>query len=89
MIYRSRMEIIAEILQAVSGDDGKGTGKTTLMYKAFLSYAQLKEYLSLLTERDLLQYDKVSQTFMITEKGRRFLKIYNQIQDVAKIGKFL
>ena len=89
MIYRSRTEIIANMLQAVNGsDDGSGSGKTTIMYKAFLSYSQLKEYLSLLTESNLLHYDKVMQKFKITEKGRKFLKIYSQIDDPTKMGSF-
>ena len=46
MKYRSRTEIVGMILDAANG----GTTKTKIMYKAFLSYAQLKEYLSVLIE---------------------------------------
>ena len=42
MKYRSRTEIVSMILEAANG----GATKTKIMYKAFLSYAQLKEYLS-------------------------------------------
>jgi predicted transcriptional regulator len=86
------MEIIAQILQAANGNNspssGNGIAKTAIMYKAFLSYNQLKEYLSFLTERDLLQYDKAMQIFRLTEKGHRFLKIYNKIDDTTKISNF-
>ena len=41
MKYRSRTEIVAMILEAANG----GATKTRIMYKAFLSYAQLREYL--------------------------------------------
>lgn len=44
MKYRSRTDIVSEILEAAQG----GTSKTKIMYKAFLSYAQLKEYLAVL-----------------------------------------
>jgi predicted transcriptional regulator len=53
MKYRSRIQIVAEILESIisipitSGDNGKATS-TKIMYKAFLSYTQLKEYLHLL-----------------------------------------
>jgi predicted transcriptional regulator len=45
MRYRSRTDIVAQILEAANdgGDDGATQAK--IMYKAFLPYAQLKEYL--------------------------------------------
>ncbi|HEX6281869.1 MAG TPA: winged helix-turn-helix domain-containing protein [Nitrososphaera sp.] len=58
--------------------------KTKLMYKVFLSHDQLKEYLTVLTESDLLHYDFVSRTFKTTEKGLRFLNLYNQIDQLMK-----
>jgi len=50
------------------------------MYKAFLSYAQLKEYLALLEESELLAYDNREHTFKTTQKGLRFLNITNSLQ---------
>ena len=44
-----------------------------------LSHAQLKNYLTILTESDLLQYDDGLNKVTIIEAGIRFLKIYNQI----------
>ncbi|MDW0296958.1 MAG: winged helix-turn-helix domain-containing protein, partial [Nitrososphaeraceae archaeon] len=52
MKYRSRTEIVSMILEAANG----GATKTKIMYKAFLSYAQLKEYLSVLIENNLIEY---------------------------------
>jgi predicted transcriptional regulator len=66
MKYRSRTEIVSNILDAANGG---GTTKTKIMYKAFLSYAQLKEYLSVLTENNLIEYRDGTQTFKTTEKG--------------------
>ena len=80
MKNRSRTEIIDEILKAANG----GIPKTKLMYRVFLSPAQLKQYLTVLTESDLLRYDLVSRTFMTTEKGLRFLNLYNQIKQLMK-----
>ena len=77
MRYRSRIEIIAQILQAVNGSGG--IIQTQIMYKALLGYAQMKQYLLQLIERDLLQYDNATNTFNITEKGIRFLNIYSEI----------
>ena len=75
MKYRSRTDITAQILEAANG----GVTKTKIMYKAFLSYAQLKEYLAVLIENGLLEYIEGEQIYRTTEKGNRFLKIYNQI----------
>ena len=75
MKYRSRTEIVAMILEAANG----GATKTRIMYKAFLSYAQLREYLSVLIENNLLEYLEGSQTYKTTEKGLNFLKMHNEI----------
>ncbi|MFL6460540.1 MAG: winged helix-turn-helix domain-containing protein, partial [Nitrososphaeraceae archaeon] len=65
MKYRSRTDIVALILEAANG----GVTKTRIMYKAFLSYAQLKEYLTVLLQNDLLEYEEERQNFRTTEKG--------------------
>jgi predicted transcriptional regulator len=81
MRYRSRTDIISGILDVANG--GSAT-RTKIMYKAYLSYNQLKEYLMLLTENKLLSYDAYSQTYRTTEKGLRFLDISNQMDDMIK-----
>ena len=80
MKYRSRTEIVAMILEAANG----GATKTKIMYKAFLSYAQLREYLSVLIENNLLEYLEGSQTYKTTEKGLKFLKMNNQIGELLQ-----
>jgi predicted transcriptional regulator len=45
MKYRSRSDIVGLLLDAANGG---GATKTKLMYKAYLSFNQLKEYLTLL-----------------------------------------
>jgi predicted transcriptional regulator len=81
MKYRSKINIISQILEAANGGN---VTRTKIAYKAFLNYYQLKEYLMLLTEKDLLRYDKDTQTFKTTEKGLRFLDTYNQMDDMIK-----
>ena len=78
MKYRSRTEIVAMILDAANG----GATKTKIMYSAFLSYAQLKEYLSVLIENNLLDYIEGTQTFRTTEKGLNLLKIHNEMAEL-------
>jgi predicted transcriptional regulator len=81
MTNRSRTDIISEILDAANGG---GATKTKMMYKAYLSYAQMREYARVLTENNLLNYDTYTQTFKTTEKGLRFLETYNQMDDMIK-----
>ena len=82
MKYRSRTEIVCNILDAANG---RAT-KTKIMYKAFLSYAQLKEYLSVLTENNLIEYLDGTQTFKTTEKGLNYIyiKMYREIGELLQ-----
>ena len=81
MKNRSRTEIVGNILDAANG----GATKTKIMYKAFLSYNQLKECLTILIENNLLEYIDGTQTFKTTEKGLNFLKMHNEIGEVLQI----
>ena len=84
MKYRSRTEIIALILETANSG---GVNKTKIMYKAFLSYAQLREYLSVLIENNLIEYIEGSQTYKTTEKGLNFLKMHNEIGELLNPQK--
>ncbi len=81
MTYRSRTEIVSMILEAA---DGFAT-KTRIIYKAFLIFSQLREYLSLLVENNLLEYIEGSKTYKTTEKGFNLLKMHNEIGELLKI----
>ena len=78
MKNRSRTEIVSNILDAANG----GATKTKIMYIAFLSYNQLKEYLSILIENNLIEYLKGTKTFKTTEKGLNFLKMHNEMGEL-------
>ena len=78
MKYRSRTEIISMILDSAT----VGTTKTKIMYKAYLSYTQLKEYISLLEGSGMIAYEYGTQIYKITEKGRKFLKLSIEVDDM-------
>ena len=80
MKYRSRTEIVGNILEAANG---RAT-KTKIMYKAFLSYAQLKEYLSVLIENNLIEYLEGTHQFKTTEKGLNYLKMHNEMGELLQ-----
>ena len=69
---------MGNILDAANG----GTTKTKLMYKAYISYNQLKEYLTILIENNLIECTDGTQTFKTTEKGLMYLKMYNAIGEL-------
>jgi predicted transcriptional regulator len=56
------------------------------MYFAFLSYNQLKEYLSVLVETNLIEYLEGANKYRITEKGLNFLKMHNQMTELLQVA---
>lgn len=78
MRYRSRTDITALILEAANG----GVAKTKIMYKAFLSYVQLKEDLDILIENGLIEHNVKQQIFKITDEGLRFLELDIQVDEL-------
>jgi predicted transcriptional regulator len=82
MKYRSNIEVMGQILQVANGSSN--TTKTKIMYQAFLNYNQLEEHLLFLMKRRLLHYDGNTRTFRTTEKGLRFLELYNHIVEMIK-----
>ena len=78
---RSRTEIVAMILDAAN--EG-GETKTKIMYFAFLSYNQLKEYLSILIENNLIEYLDGTNKFKTTEKGLNLLKMHNEMAELLQ-----
>ena len=48
-----------------------------------MSYSQLKEYLKLLEERELIKYEAGSQLYVLTEKGLKFMNAYEKINELV------
>ena len=77
MKNRARNDIIAMILEAAQG---RGTSKTKIMFKAYLSTNQLREYLAELLDNGLVKYDEGRKTYQITHKGERYLELYSGME---------
>jgi predicted transcriptional regulator len=90
MINISRTEIVVQILEIAntsSGDydvDDDGVMQTKIIHNTPLTSAQLKGYLKVLIERDLLSFSSACHRFKTTQKGRRFLEIYNKMGNVME-----
>jgi predicted transcriptional regulator len=55
------------------------------MYKAFLSYAQLKEYLAILVQNDLMTHNIENDRYCTTDKGIRFLETTRQLNGLLEV----
>ena len=82
MKTRSTDQTIKSILNAAIN----GVTKTSMMYKAFVSFDQLNEYISLLIEKDLIEYMEGTRLYRTTEKGISFLE---HGEDSAETNKIL
>jgi len=76
---------MAEILMSAS--QVKGVTKTTIMYEAYLSYAQLIEYLSVAIERGLLEHDTRTRLYRTTKKGIGLLETHLQQNGLVNAEK--
>ena len=78
MKNRSRTEITTMILESAR----TGATKSKIMYNAYISYAQLIEYLKFLQEGNLLAYEQGTQLYRVTEKGFRFLSTSYELNEL-------
>jgi predicted transcriptional regulator len=62
----------------------EGVTKTRIMYKSFLSYGQLKDYLAVLTKSELLEHLEERNTYRTTDKGIKILQACQKVN--GKIG---
>lgn len=79
--YRSRTEIVCQIL--VTAREIDGVAKTKIMYKAYLSFTQLREYLKLLMDSGLLEHIPERNTYRTTDKGIRMLETCNAMNQLV------
>ena len=77
---RDKLVIMTEII----GIAIKGTSKTQIMYKANLSFSQLKRYLALLSNHRLLEKSAYEgkEIYKATPKGLEFMERQLQIIDL-------
>ena len=73
---RSREAILRDMLYVAS----EKVNKTTLMYRASLSYPQLVEHLNYLIERQMIINS--DGLYVTSEKGRAFIHAYQKMQEI-------
>ena len=79
--YRSRTEITNMMLDSARG----GATKTKIMYKAYLSYSQLVEYLTYLQQNQLIALIEGTELYRPTEKGLKFLNMSVELSEMVTV----
>ena len=79
--YRSRIQIAADILKIAKD----GSRKTRIMYQGNLSFDLLQKYLDMLVNFGLLEVRGSEKSYIATEKGRRFLEDYRELQKYSEM----
>ena len=79
----AKTDVVARILETARRDTV--IGQETISTDAYLSRPQTNEYLSLMTQNELLKYDSSSKTYRTTRKGDAFLKTYQQMGDFINL----
>ena len=82
MKYRDRNEITAQILESANGNNVR---LSKIMYDGYLSHTVTKEYLGLLIEKGLIEYQDGERTFKTTEKDMNYLRIHNRVQELSPL----
>jgi predicted transcriptional regulator len=79
-----------EIIDLVLSVCDKGTLKTHVMYKCNLNSKQVQQYLDFVVSRSLIEVnqdpvDVKRITYKTTERGRRFMRSYNELAEIFSI----
>lgn len=85
MSRRDGYDIVADMLVAIRDSGGK-MKPTRLMYKANLSYPQLKKFLAELLDKSLIETStsKTHEMISITDKGFDFINKYLKAKEFEK-----
>lgn len=86
VVYRSSMQIVADLLTATDQCGQEGIKTTSLLTKANLSHSRLSKFIENLTGAGLInriEYDG-KNVFVITPKGRQYLDSYKQFSTLAE-----
>jgi predicted transcriptional regulator len=77
---RDRLHILAEIIEATK----ECQLKTRIMYSANLSFSQVNEYLSFLTDRGFLrvQVENGKKLYETTTKGNQYIENYREMSNL-------
>ena len=76
--YRDRHEIARSVIESINQGKTRTTG---IMYNSWLSHYQLKKYLTILRENDLIRCDE-NNDYSVTQKGLEFLDAMKKVSEI-------
>jgi predicted transcriptional regulator len=79
--YRGKHEIMFSILESCDREGGQLV--TRVMYEAYVSHSQLRQYMSAMTEQGLLL--KHEGKYHITPKGRRAYELTKELDGILRV----
>ena len=78
MQNRSSVDLVSQILRgSIDGADA-----SSIMFSLAISFSQVQDYLRLLTSRGLLEQNEETLSYNTTNKGVKFLRLYDQINEI-------
>jgi predicted transcriptional regulator len=82
---RTRLEIMHDILEVIKNKNGK-VKPTHILYKSNLSYQMMDEYLKELISKEFISQKnlKHGRTYVMNEKGFKFLEKYSVIRNFTE-----
>ena len=82
---RGKLEIINDMLRSIINKGGK-IKPTHLLYKSNLSHSKMKEYITELMAKEMIDEieEKGKKMFVITDKGREFLQEFERIREFSE-----
>jgi len=83
MKYRSRVEILAEILEIANGNN---VNISKIIRYSNTPYELLKQHLSQLISNGLLEYHESQRTYRTGYRGVYFVSKYNQMKGLMTIS---
>jgi predicted transcriptional regulator len=81
---RGKLEIIHDMLNSIQIKGGK-IKPTHLLYKSNLSHSKMKEYLTELMAKEMIDEieEKGKKMFIMTDKGHEFLHEFERIREFS------
>lgn len=81
---RDRSQSIPSILKLLNG---RALRQSNIVQKSGVTYKQVKEYVTLLTNCDLLCYNDHDLTYKTTSKGLQYLTLHNQMSELLPLNQ--
>ena len=80
-LYRDRYELYLVILREAKRSGAEGIKFTSLMYRTYMSFQQMTDTANFLVDNGMLIV--VENKFFITDKGREFYDIIQQMNELV------